>query len=89
MHEHDGYAPHSHEVRADHLGVNRARPPEGQAPAVLTILGAPERCPNCGQACLEWPLGVHGGRLQLVCPACHVVVAPVVAVADSCEGEGD
>lgn len=23
MHEHDGYAPHSHEVRADHLGVLR------------------------------------------------------------------
>ena len=23
MHEHDGYAPHSHEVRADHLGVAR------------------------------------------------------------------
>lgn len=21
MHEHDGYVPHSHEVRADHLGV--------------------------------------------------------------------
>lgn len=24
MHEHDGYAPHSHEVRADHLGVDRS-----------------------------------------------------------------
>ena|SRR5690348_11789476 len=24
MHEHDGYAPHSHEVRADHLGVASA-----------------------------------------------------------------
>jgi hypothetical protein len=23
LHEHDGYAPHSHEVRADHLGVAR------------------------------------------------------------------
>jgi hypothetical protein len=23
MHEHDGYAPHSHEVRADHRGVER------------------------------------------------------------------
>lgn len=24
MHEHDGYAPHSHEVRADHLGVDKS-----------------------------------------------------------------
>lgn len=23
MHQHDGYAPHSHEVRADHLGLRR------------------------------------------------------------------
>ena len=23
LHEHDGYAPHSHEVRADHLGVRQ------------------------------------------------------------------
>ena len=23
LHEHDGYAPHSHEVRPDHLGVAR------------------------------------------------------------------
>ena len=23
LHEHDGYAPHSHEVRADHRGVSR------------------------------------------------------------------
>jgi hypothetical protein len=24
FHEHDGYAPHSHEVRADHEGIDRA-----------------------------------------------------------------
>jgi hypothetical protein len=33
MHEHDGYSPHSHEVRADHRGVARyAQPvPEGES----------------------------------------------------------
>lgn len=25
MHEHDGYEPHSHEIRPDHLGVNKKR----------------------------------------------------------------
>lgn len=29
MAAHDGYAAHSHEVRADHLGVPRARPEDG------------------------------------------------------------
>ena len=24
MHAHDGYQPHSHEVRADHMGIGRA-----------------------------------------------------------------
>ena len=28
MHTHDGYAPHSHEVRADHLGVPKVDSPD-------------------------------------------------------------
>jgi len=28
MHTHDGYAPHSHEVRADHLGVPKEGDPD-------------------------------------------------------------
>jgi hypothetical protein len=29
MHQHDGYQPHSHEVRADHGGVRRDAPDDG------------------------------------------------------------
>jgi hypothetical protein len=60
----------------------------------LTLPQVPAECGSCGAQAGEWPLGVHAGRLVIVCPACHVAVAPVVAVAgddgppDSCEGEG-
>jgi hypothetical protein len=36
MHEHDGYTPHSHEVRADHGGVTRSAQPEPATAPLIT-----------------------------------------------------
>lgn len=48
MHEHDGYAPHSHEVRPDHKGVPREPPPN-----------AAGFCEDCGL-----PVYWHDERLE-------------------------
>lgn len=42
----------------------------------------PRECGQCGRTGAAWPLGVYGGRLNLICPNCQCVVAAVVAVAD-------
>ena len=40
----------------------------------------PDKCGDCGQASDMWPLAVYGGRLNVTCPYCFCIVAPVVAV---------
>ena len=49
----------------------------------------PEKCGDCGQASEMWPLAVYGGRLNVTCPYCFAIVAPVVAVRlDAAPGHG-
>ena len=59
-------------------GCDRCVPAE---PLRLPVPRVPERCGDCGYVGAEWPLGVFGGRLNVTCPACFCIVAPVVAVA--------
>ena len=41
----------------------------------------PGQCGDCGHVTEDWPLAVYGGRLNVTCPACFCIVAPVVAIA--------
>jgi hypothetical protein len=52
-------------------------------PLRIPLQDTPERCENCGYGGHgddQWPLGVYGGRLNVTCPQCHVIIAEVVAV---------
>src|SRR6185437_13048993 len=51
-------------------------------PARLTlrIPGLPDACGHCGEYVTEWPLAVYGNRLNVTCPHCHTIAAPVAAV---------
>lgn len=80
MHSHDGYEVHSHEVRDDHRGVNRAV--NDRQPVIrIALPGIPEQCGACGAAADEWPLSVYGNVVQVTCPNCWSIVAPVRAIA--------
>ena len=69
---------------ADLLAGLRAESAEQRpAPAVtLALSGLPDSCPHCGEEPHggQWDLLVLGG-LQVSCPVCFTVVAPVHAVA--------
>lgn len=47
----------------------------------LSMPDIPATCGECFRAPPDgtWPLGIQGGRLALICPVCHTVVAFVVA----------
>jgi len=51
-------------------------------PVRIPLADTPEECGNCGYGRLmaQWPLCVYGGRLNITCPNCHLIVAEVVAV---------
>lgn len=51
----------------------------------LPLPVVPKSCRWCGERPSEWPLGVHGHRLNLTCPNCHTPVAALVAVTDNHE----
>ncbi len=46
----------------------------------IPLPGIPETCPVCGTAAEDWTLGVYGHSLNVTCPECFSIVAPVVAV---------
>jgi hypothetical protein len=49
-------------------------------PIELPLADLPEKCPNCWETPESWPLGVHGGRLNVTCGLCHTIVAEIVAI---------
>ena len=56
----------------------------------IPLDGLPPDCQCCGEMPETWPLTVFGGVLNVTCPACFAIVAPVVVTsaepADECEG---
>ncbi|SRR6266568_710227 len=66
MHEHDGYAPHSHEVRADHREVPRQAPPHAAgfcADCGLPIWWQDERLVSRGEQ--RWCFGPDRSRVTM------------------------
>jgi hypothetical protein len=47
--------------------------------ASITVPGLPATCPECGHVADAWPLATFGSRVGAACPACHVIVADLVA----------
>jgi hypothetical protein len=54
-----------------------------QETITIALPGLPAQCSACSAEPGAWPLAVYGGRLNVTCPACFVIVAPVTATARS------
>jgi hypothetical protein len=59
----------------------REQPTIAQRIIRLPLPDVPQSCGHCGHEATDWPLCVYGGQLNVTCPGCFSVVAPVVAVA--------
>ena len=46
----------------------------------IALPDIPGQCGGCGAASDQWPLSVYGGQVNVTCPVCFCIVAPVVAV---------
>jgi hypothetical protein len=89
MHTHDGYAPHSHEIRPDHLGVHHLMPahsvpdpkPGWVSKGWQHIGAVDQREPGIGRQ----PYDAADPSDRDICPRCGMIY-PEAQLCDSCSG---
>jgi len=63
-----------------YYGVHGSRDASADLAVWLPVPDLPSQCPECHSDVYAWPISTFGNRLGIECPACHVVIANVLAV---------